>query len=225
MKTTIIAAATSLIGILMCQSAWSESVWVSDEFEVTLRTGPSTGNAIEIMVSSGTELEALERDADTGYTRVQTRGGTEGWVLTRYLMVEPSAREQLQTLTGQLTDASSRGSSLNNQLAAVRSEYDTAERRIEELERDKTELQQELADIRRTAANALAVNDENTKLRDRLMDSDIRVDTLEQESRDLSDQSSRYWFMSGGLVLVIGMVLGLWLPRIQWQRRARYDRF
>ncbi len=225
MKTTIIAAATSLIGILMCQSAWSESVWVSDEFEVTLRTGPSTGNAIDIMVSSGTELEALERDADTGYTRVQTRGGTEGWVLTRYLMVEPSAREQLQTLTGQLTDASSRGSSLNNQLAAVRSEYDTAERRIEELERDKTELQQELADIRRTAANALAVNDENTKLRDRLMDSDIRVDTLEQESRDLSDQSSRYWFMSGGLVLVIGMVLGLWLPRIQWQRRARYDRF
>lgn len=225
MKTTIIAAATSLIGILMCQNAWSESVWVSDEFEVTLRTGPSTGNAIEIMISSGTELEALERDADTGYTRVQTRGGTEGWVLTRYLMVEPSAREQLQTLTGQLTDASSRGSSLNNQLAAVRSEYDTAERRIEELERDKTELQQELADIRRTAANALAVNDENTKLRDRLMDSDIRVDTLEQESRDLSDQSSRYWFMSGGLVLVIGMVLGLWLPRIQWQRRARYDRF
>ena len=225
MKTTIIAAATSLIGILMCQSAWSESVWVSDEFEVTLRTGPSTGNAIEIMISSGTELEALERDADTGYTRVQTRGGTEGWVLTRYLMVEPSAREQLQTLTGQLTDASSRGWSVNDQLAAIRSEYDTAERRIEELERDKTELQQELADIRRTAANALAVNDENTKLRDRLMDSDIRVDTLEQESRDLSDQCSRYWFMSGGLVLVIGMVLGLWLPRIQWQRRARYDRF
>ncbi len=225
MKTTIIAAVTSLIGILMCQSVWSESVWVSDEFEVTLRTGPSTGNAIEMMVSSGTELEVLDRDADTGYTRVQTRAGTEGWVLTRYLMVEPSAREQLQTLTGQLTDASSRGSSLNNQLAAVRSEYDTAERRIEELERDKTELQQELADIRRTAANALAVNDENTKLRDRLMDSDIRVDTLEQESRDLSDQSSRYWFMSGGLVLVIGMVLGLWLPRIQWQRRARYDRF
>ncbi len=225
MKTTIIAAVTSLIGILMCQSAWSESVWVSDEFEVTLRTGPSTGNAIEIMVSSGTELEALERDADTGYTRVQTRAGTEGWVLTRYLMVEPSAREQLQTLTGQLTDASSRGSSLNNQLAAVRSEYDTAERRIEELERDKAELQKELANIKRTAANALSVNDENTKLRDRLMDSDIRVDTLEQESRDLSDQSSRYWFMSGGLVLVIGMVLGLWLPRIQWQRRARYDRF
>jgi len=225
MKTTIIAAAISLFSSLMCQSAWSESAWVSDEFEVTLRSGPSTGNAIDMMVKSGTELEVLERDADTGYTRVQTRGGTEGWVLSRYLMVEPSAREQLQALTNQLTDASTRDSSLSNQLAAVRSEYDAAERRIEELKRDKSQLEKQLADVKRTAANALVLDDENTKLRDQLMDADIRVDTLEQESRELNDQSSRYWFMSGGLVIVIGMILGLWLPRIQWQRRARYDRF
>ena len=225
MKTTIIAIATGLFGILMCQSAWSESVWVSDEFEVTLRSGPSTGNAIDMMVRSGTQLEVLERDADTSYTRVRTNGGTEGWVLTRYLMSEPSAREKLRTLTGQLTDASERDSSLNKQLMAIRSEHDAAMRRIEELDRDKSRLEKELADIKRTSANALALNDENTKLRDRLMDADIRVDTLEQESRELGSQSSRYWFMSGGLVLVIGMILGLWLPRIQWQRRARYDRF
>ncbi len=225
MKTTIIAAVISLSGILMCHSAWSQSVWVSDEFEVTLRSGPSTGNAIDMMVSSGMELEILERDPDTGYTRVRTNGGTEGWVLSRYLMPEPSAREQLQTLTGQLTDANERDSSLNNQLSAIRSEHGASERRIEELERDKSRLEKELADMKRTSANALALNEENTKLRDQLMDADIRVDTLEQESRDLNNQTSRYWFMSGGLVLVIGMVLGLWLPRMQWQKRSRYDRF
>ncbi len=225
MKTTIIAAVISLSGILMCHNAWSQSVWVSDEFEVTLRSGPSTGNAIDMMVSSGMELEVLERDPDTGYTRVRTNGGTEGWVLSRYLMPEPSAREQLQTLTGQLTDASERDSSLNNQLATIRSEHDASKRRNEELERDKSRLEKELVDIKRTSANALALNEENTKLRDQLMDADIRVDTLEQESRDLNNQTSRYWFMSGGLVLVVGMVLGLWLPRMQWQKRSRYDRF
>lgn len=225
MKTTIIAAVISLSGILMCHSAWSQSAWVSDEFEVTLRSGPSTGNAIDMMVSSGTELEVLERDPDTGYTRVRTNGGTEGWVLSRYLMTEPSARVQLQTLRGQLTDAGERDSSLNDQLAAIRSENDASERRIEELERDKSRLEKELVDIKRTSANALVLNEENTKLRDQLMDADIRVDTLEQESRDLNSQTSRYWFMSGGLVLVVGMVLGLWLPRMQWQKRSRYDRF
>ena len=42
--------------------------------------------------------------------------------------------------------------------------------------------------------------------------------TLEQENRELTSQTTRYWFMSGALVLVVGMILGLWLPRIRCQR-------
>ena len=52
-----------------------------------------------------------------------------------------------------------------------------------------------------------------------------KMKRLEQENRELTSQTTRYWFMSGALVLVVGMVLGLWLPRIRWQRRSRYDRF
>ena len=95
-------AATLLSALLFVSAASAESAWVSDEFEITLRSGPSTSNAIELMLSSGTELEVLERDAESGYSRVRTGGGTEGWVLTRYLMNEPAAREQLARLTSQL---------------------------------------------------------------------------------------------------------------------------
>ena len=209
----------------VADSAWSETRWVSDQFEVMLRTGPSTSNAIQLMVDSGTQLEVLERDAESGYSRVRTGGGTEGWVLTRYLMSEPSAREQLSRLTSQLTNATSRGSSLNSQLTAIRGQYDTAERRIETLEGEKAKLEGDLAEIRRTAANVLSINDQNKELRQQLMDTEIRVDTLEEENRALTSQTKRYWFMSGALVLIVGMVLGLWLPRIRWQRRSRYDRF
>jgi SH3 domain protein len=212
------------------------SVATVDEFEITLRSGPSTSNAIELMLSSGTELEVLERDAETGYSRVRTGGGTEGWVLTRYLMNEPAAREQLSRLaareqlsrlTSQLTNEASRGSSLNSQLGAIRSEYeyDSATKRIETLEREKSGLEEELSEIKRTAANVLAINNQNKQLREQLAAEEIRVATLEQENRELSSQTTRYWFMSGALVLVVGMVLGLWLPRIRWQRRSRYDRF
>jgi len=211
--------------VLVSQTLLAESRWVSDEFEVMLRSGPSTNNAIQLMVSSGTELEILERDADTGYSRVRTPGGTEGWVLTRYLMSEPSAREQLQRLTGQLTNANSRGTSLNSQLAAIRAEYNTAQRRIKTLEGANQKLEADLGEIKRTAANVLAINNQNKDLREQLNATDIRVDTLEHENRELMGQTKRYWFMSGALVLVIGIVLGLWLPRIRWQRRSRYDRF
>jgi len=60
---------------------------------------------------------------------------------------------------------------------------------------------------------------------DQLATAQIRADTLEQENLQLSSQTTRYWFMSGALVLLVGVILGIWLPRIRWQRRSGYDRF
>lgn len=225
MKNSFFAAAIFVVSVLAIQNAWAESAWVSDEFEITLRSGPSTSNAIQLMVSSGTELEVLERDTEADYTRVRTAGGTEGWVLSRYLMPEASAREQLQTLTGELSSANTMGSSLNSQLSTIRGEYDGAQRNIQTLDREKAQLEQELADIRRTAANVLTINDENTDLNEQVEAADMRVAVMEQENRELASQATRYWFMSGGLVLVVGIILGLWLPRMRWQRRSGYDRF
>jgi SH3 domain protein len=91
--TGILAAGVLAISIVG-DAAIAESAWVSDRFEITLRSGPSTSNAIQLMIGSGAELEVLESDAESGYSRVRTGGGTEGWVLTRYLMSEPAARDQ-----------------------------------------------------------------------------------------------------------------------------------
>jgi len=215
----------TLLVSLLSVTAVAEDVWVSDQFEVMLRTGPSTSNAIERVLSSGTALEVLETDEEAGYSRVRTAAGTEGWVLTRYLMREPSAREQLARLTGQLTDATEAGSTMSEQLDAVRGQYNNANNRIAVLEREKQSLERELAEIKSTAANVLSIDKQNKDLRDELATTQIEVSTLEQENRELTAQSTRYWFMTGALVLVVGIILGLWLPRIRWQKRSRYDRF
>jgi SH3 domain protein len=209
---------------LLPQLASGQAAWVSDQFEITLRTGPSTSNAIERMLGSGTRLEVLEQDAEAGYSRVRTDAGTEGWVLTRYLMSEPSAREQLQALTGQLSDAASDGASLESQLAGVRGEFNSAQLRIGELEREKETLERELAEIRRTAADTLGVNQRNQSLRQELSDAGIRIDTLEHENRGLRSQTRHYWIGMGAASVLLGVILGLWLPRIRVQKR-RYDRF
>jgi SH3 domain protein len=144
-KTTVYKSLLFLL--LFAPVAFAEPAWVSDEFEITLRTGPSTSNSIQLMVSSGTQLEVLERDAETGYSRVVTPGGTEGWVLTRYLMSERSAREQLETLSSQLTNANSRGTSMSSQLTGIKAQYDTANKRIDTLEREKAAVEKVLAEI------------------------------------------------------------------------------
>ena len=212
-------------GLLVAAQAFAEPAWVSDQFEIMLRTGPSTSNAIQLMVSSGTQLEILEDDDGSGYTKVSTAGGTEGWVLSRYLMPEAPAREQLATLSSQLTSANTRGTSMGTQLNAIKAEYDSATRQIRALENEQDRLQSELAGIKRTSANVLAIDSRNKELQEKLTDAEIRTSILEQENRELSGQNTRYWFMSGGLVLLVGFIMGLWIPRIRWQRRSRYDSF
>ena len=223
LKSSILAF--SLLIIFPATQVQAEPMWVSDQFEVMLRTGPSTNNAIERILPSGTALELVERDDDAGYARVRTAAGTEGWVLTRYLMDEPSAREQLEALTSRLTSVAAQGSSLTSQLDAVQGEYDSASRQISTLENEKRRLEGELAEIKRTAANVLAINNQNKELRDQLANAEIQAATLEQQNRELTGQTTRYWFMTGAMVLVVGMILGIWLPRIRWQRKSRYDRF
>jgi SH3 domain protein len=211
-------------GLLAAGVAAAESVWVSDQFEIMLRTGPSTSNAIERVLRSGTQLESLETDTESGYSRVQTAGGTEGWVLTRYLMGEPSAREQLLRLSGQLSSANKRGSSMTSQLNAIEGEQKKASQRIRELESERDRLQTELDEIKRTAANVLSIDTQNKNLRQQLTDAEMMVSVLEDENDSLGSQRTRYWFLTGALVLFGGMILGLILPRMKFQRRSRYDR-
>jgi SH3 domain protein len=225
MTARILQLAIVAAAVVTAPLAWGQAAWVSDEFEVTLRTGPSTSNAIQLMVSSGTRLEILEEDAESGYTRVRTSGGTEGWVLTRYLMDEPSAREQLETLSQQLTSANEEGASMGSQLGAIRNEYDTAKRTIEQLESDNASLRAQVDDITSKSANTLAIDRQNQELQQSLTDSEIRISVLEQEKDELLSQSNRNWFMTGAGVILLGIALGLLLPRMKFQRRSRYDRF
>jgi len=217
--------AICLLIFLPAAYAGAQSAWVSDQFEVTLRTGPSTSNTIVLMLPSGIALEVLERDDEAGYARVRTAAGTEGWILIRYLMNEAGAREQMEALASRLTNANAQGTTLSSQLDAVKGEYDAAMRQISSLESENRRLEQEMAEIKRTAANVLAIDNQNKELREQLANAEIQAATLDQQNRELTSQTTRYWFMSGALVLVVGMVLGIWLPRIRWQRTSRYDRF
>ncbi len=212
-------------GLLAVVQTLAAPAWVSDHFEIMLRSGPSTSNAIQLMISSGTQLDVLERDEEAGYSKVRTGGGTEGWVLSRYLMSEPPAREQLETLMSQLTSANARRTSMGSQLQAIKGQYDSASRQIRMLETERDRLESELAEIKRTAGNVLSIDNQNKELQHQLTDAEIKASILEQENQELSSQQSRYWFLSGALVLLVGIISGLWLPRIRWQRQSRYDSF
>lgn len=203
----------------------AETSWVSDQFEITMRSGPSTENAIILMLPSGTALEVLEQDDASGYSRVQTTGGRDGWVLSRYLMSQPPARQQVAALTEQLNRARSRGDSLSGQFETVKQQQQDSEAQLRNLQDEKDALAGELEEVRRISADVIAINEDNQGLRQRLSDTEIKLNMLQEENHALSSRQNRDWFIAGAAVLFVGMLMGLVIPRIRIRRRSRYDRF
>ena len=92
MKTITGHTLVALLLAAIAVSAQAETRYVSDELEITLRRGESTGHKISAMLKSGTPLEVLSTNKATGYSLVRTPCGKQGYVLTRQLMPEPVAR-------------------------------------------------------------------------------------------------------------------------------------
>lgn len=204
---------------------FAETSWVSDQFEITMRSGPSTENAIILMLTSGTALEVLESDAGNGYAKVRTASGREGWVLSRYLMSQQPARERIVGLTEELNRARARADSLSGQFEAVKQQQGADSAQIRSLQQDNAALASELEELKRISADVLAINTDNQGLRQRLSDAEIKMNMLEEENHVLRSRQNRDWFIAGAAVLVAGMIVGLIIPRIRLRRRSRYDRF
>ena len=204
---------------------FAETSWVSDQFEITMRSGPSTENAIILMLTSGTALEVLESDAGNGYAKVRTASGREGWVLSRYLMSQQPARERIVGLTEELNRARARADSLSGQFETVKQQQGADSAQIRGLQQDNAALASELEELKRISADVLAINTDNQDLRQRLSDAEIKMNMLEEENHVLRSRQNRDWFIAGAAVLVAGMIVGLIIPRIRLRRRSRYDRF
>ena len=72
-------------------------VYITDELDLPIRSDKNFGNNIIRLLPSGTELSLLQSTED-GWAQIQF-DDTIGWIKTFYLSSNPSAREELKTLT------------------------------------------------------------------------------------------------------------------------------
>ena len=213
-----------ILGLLLSAATLADTTrYVTDQLEITLRSGKSTKHQILRMLRSGTPLEVLETDPDSGYTRVRTPDGAEGWVISRYLESLPSARERLATAQQQLSALKMDNSRLDKAVKRLDEEKKDLAGRLEKLQRDNRRLEQELERIRRTSASALAIDKENRELKARLRQLEQDYQRVEQENEGLRDRTARDWFMAGAGVILLGMGIGLIIPKIRWRRKSNWS--
>jgi SH3 domain protein len=196
----------------------AETRYVTDEFKITMRSGESTSHKILRMLDSGMAVQVLSTNPDSGYSKVRAGGG-EGYVLTRQLMREPSARDQLANMQREIDALKAAPGELRSNLANLQKEHRELSQAYKELETVKNKQEQELQSIQRTASNAIRISNERNELRKQVADLTREVEDLKQENRDLSNEATRDWFLIGAGVIIAGILIGLILPHLRFQRR------
>jgi len=213
-----------ILGLVATTAAGQSARYIQDFIKVPLRTGTSTQNKILRMLPSGARVELLE-EADEGYARVRTEEGTEGWILSRYLMEEPSARDRLVLAEQSLTRQQEENQGLKREIGTLKAHAAEMDRSNKELETSNADLSQDLESVRRTAGRSLAIEEENENFRQDLAKKNEELEALLRENAQLNDRSRRDWFLAGAGVALGGLLLGLIIPRIPWRRRKRWDQF
>jgi SH3 domain protein len=210
------------VAFVMAAVSWAaasfgETVWISDEFTVPLRSGPSNEHRIVNRgLPSGTELQVLGADAAAGYTHVRTSGDLDGWISTQYLVREPIARIQLVTANNKIQALDKQLAQRNESLSELKSTSSESASANGRLTARVAQLEAELAEIKQVSADVVAEHTRNQELSSLNARLRAEVDDLTEESQRLEDSAERRSLVIGG-----GLVLGGLLAGVALKARPR----
>lgn len=221
MNNPKIAALLILLAtVLFSTTVASQTRYVTDDFKVMLRTGPSVKNKIVDSLNSGTRLEVLREDAGKGHSQVQTSSGKIGYVLTRFLSNNRSARSRVKSLEGQLKQLRSKPGELQALLATSQEENQELISQNTRLTNQFRTSSQELIQIREVSADAVNLSQRNARLETEVQQLLLQLDDIRIQNQDFSDQDSKSWFILGVGAILIGLLLG-WILSIARQPRRQ----
>jgi len=202
-------------------SVQAETQYVSDHLVITVRTGQGAQFQIIKTLESGEHVKVLEV-TDTGYTRIETTDGTEGWVRTQYLAEEPVASEKLVKAEARLLKTRIALKALRAKYATLSKDHKVLSQTQTTLSTDKKQLDSELARLNEVAKKPILLDKQNRELQQKTVTLEKDLQRLNQENYSLKDRSQREWFIVGALVLFGGMVLGFIIPKLRSRKRSSW---
>ena len=204
------------------QQTWATKAYVTDSFEITLRTGPSNENKIIAMLFSGRPLDVLSTQGEWSQVKVLD-GDKEGWVMSRYLVTRLPWEVQAKKLQEDSVN-------LNAKLNRLQKEFaDESQQRqglASELKRKTQELEalsKEYSELEKGAEGYLKLKTIHEATEKDLKAAKSELSKLTAENEALRSSEQTRWFLSGAVVLLCGLLIGGIAGRQQKKRRSLYS--
>ncbi len=225
-KPLLYAGATILLLLGFCTHAMAQNQrYITDVFEVTMRSGTSTANSIVKILKSGEAVQVLEEDLASQYSLVETEDGKKGYVLTRFLDEMPSARERL-VQTNQKNESQRQSiAELGEQINQLESKLSSEQTDNESLKITLLASENELEEVRSASENTLSILDDNERLQAVVTELRKEKQKLSDENDSLKDSTKMDWFIRGAAVSLIAFLLGIIVTRIRWSKKDSWGSY
>ncbi|MBI3775638.1 MAG: TIGR04211 family SH3 domain-containing protein [Gammaproteobacteria bacterium] len=194
-----------------------KTVYVIDQITITLRAGQGTQHQILRTLPSGTPMEVLRVNEESGYSQVRTKDGIEGWVLSQYLIDEPTSKLKLTAAEQKLTRLDAESKDLKAKYEQLLKEKERWDKDLKALSGERDKLSAEIAKPREASPEVAQPPTADTST---ALPAGKETEMLRQENQVLKDRAKKDWFIAGAGVMLIGIVLGLLVSRLRLRRSS-----
>lgn len=181
-----------------------ETRYVSDDLSTYVHSGPSARYRIAGSLNSGEKVTVINVNNETGFVQVRDSKNRDVWLPKEMLSATPSLKERVPAMEDEIK-------TLRGKLANIDGTWN-----------DKT------SDIQNRVAASDDIIDnlkkENDSLRNQVVVAKKKLDAISVQLDDKQRDIILQWFMYGGGVAGVGLLLGLLLPHMV-PRRKKKDRW
>ncbi len=184
--------------------------YISDSLEVPLRRGAGYKYKISRMLKSGEAVKILEVAAD-GWARVQYKRGDKtyiGWLPSIVLQSQPVAKDRLAVQVQKTSEVEEKYNALQQELETLKTRFNDADTELAEIKQEKFELSKELERLKAISSNAVQLDAQNQEMKMRLSQLENQNAIMKEQIDQSDDSIKRQWFLTGGGVLLLGLLLG-----------------
>jgi len=201
-------------------AAAAETAYVSENFEITMRTGPGTERKIISLVQSGKALEVLEKGAE--WSLVRAPNGKEGWVLNRYLTASQPSAMVLERVRQDYDVLSAKFKDLKQRYGQLEAQKKVSDADLSQNSQDLSELNAAFENLKKESAEFLQLKKRYEKTAADLEAEKNRSAKLDEENLQMKRNRIIQWVWTGGGIMLLGFFLGLFSSSRRKPRSSLY---
>ena len=184
----------------------AETMYVTDKLKLTLRSGPSLEHKILAVIESGQQIELLEPGED--WSLVRTAGEKEGYVLTRYLLSEPTHNVRLEKLQSKHKALMQQAATLLEENTRFKKEGRKLKSTLDVNEKALNKLRVDYEKLKAGSAEYIELKEKFKTVSGQFAEQTKRAEALDEELRSIEINQYIKWFLAGSGVLLVGFIVG-----------------